>query len=214
MALKQYDLSGAETGELSIDEKLLEDSANPQMIKDYLVAIRKNARQWSANTKDRSEVKATSKKPHAQKGLGRARQGSFVAPQYKGGGVVFGPKPKFDQHVRINRKERRASIRSLFIGKIQTGNAIVLDKSTLEESKTKPIAKFLEELKKTGSRVLFVGPSQQSDRENWMKSVRNLPKVQFTALQNVNGYELSLASNVVVLDRAVEEFLQLLGKSS
>lgn len=214
MALKQYDLSGAETGELSIDEKLLKDSANPQMIKDYLVAIRKNARQWSANTKDRSEVKATSKKPHAQKGLGRARQGSFVAPQYKGGGVVFGPKPKFDQHVRINRKERRASIRSLFIGKIQTGNAIVLDKSTLEESKTKPIAKFLEELKKTGSRILFVGPSQQSDRENWMKSVRNLPKVQFTALQNVNGYELSLASNVVILDRAVEEFLQLLGKSS
>ena len=77
------------------------------MIKDYIVALRANKRQWSANTKGRTEVNHSNKKPWRQKGTGNARQGTFAAPQFKGGGVVFGPKPKFDQHVRINRQERR-----------------------------------------------------------------------------------------------------------
>ena len=106
--LKKYDYKGSAKGELTIDAKLLEEDLNKQMIKDYLVAIRKNMRQWSANTKGRKEVQKSGQKPHAQKGSGRARQGCLAAPQYKGGGIVFGPKPKFDQHVRINKKERQA----------------------------------------------------------------------------------------------------------
>lgn len=96
--LKKYDISGKEIGEVSIEDNVLEYKGNPQMIKDYLVAVRNNARQWSANTKGRKEVNRTGKKPHQQKGLGRARQGCFAAPQYRGGGIVFGPKPKFDVH--------------------------------------------------------------------------------------------------------------------
>ena len=98
--LKKYNLAGQEVGEVTLEDSLTSANKNLQMIKDYLVAIRANARQWSANTKGRSEVNHTTKKPHPQKGTGNARQGSLAAPQYKGGGRVFGPKPKFDQHER------------------------------------------------------------------------------------------------------------------
>ena len=94
--LKKYDINGKEIGKVEIDDSLLSATANVQLVKDYIIAIRENARQWSANTKGRSDVNCTGKKPHPQKGTGRARQGSLAAPQYKGGGVVFGPKPKFD----------------------------------------------------------------------------------------------------------------------
>ena len=97
------------------------------MIKDYIVALRANARQWSANTKTRSEVKHTTKKPHPQKGQGRARQGSLVSPQYRGGGRVFGPKPKFDQHVRINQKERKAAIRFFLAEKLKENRVWLIE---------------------------------------------------------------------------------------
>ena len=117
--LKKYDIKGKHLGDVEVNEALVNAEANGQSIKDYIVALRANARQWSANTKGRSEVNHTTKKPHPQKGGGRARQGSLAAPQYKGGGRVFGPKPKFDQHVKINRKERQAAIRFLLSEKIK-----------------------------------------------------------------------------------------------
>ena len=119
--VKKYDITGKAVGEHKLDKALISDKGSDQSIKEYIVAMRKNARQWSANTKDKSDVSCTGKKPHPQKGTGRARQGSTVSPQYRGGGVVFGPKPKFDQHVRINKKERRQAIRALISEKISEG---------------------------------------------------------------------------------------------
>src|SRR5208282_3594426 len=107
------------------------------MIKDYTVAIRNNARQWSASTKGRKEINRTGKKPHPQKGQGRSRQGCLAAPQYKGGGIVFGPKPKFDQHVRINKKERRAAIRFFLAEKIKANQVHVLKNETMKKPQTK-----------------------------------------------------------------------------
>lgn len=103
--LKKYDLTGKENGRVSIDDELLSISANHQMIKDYLVAKRKNDRQWSASTQTRAEVSHSKRKPFAQKGTGNARQGFLGAPQFRGGGRVHAPRPKFDQHVRINKKK-------------------------------------------------------------------------------------------------------------
>lgn len=110
--LKKYNLAGEALGQVAINDELLESNANSQMIKDYIVALRENARQWSANTQTRAEVNHSGKKPHPQKGTGKARQGYLGSPQYKGGGRVHTPRPKFDQHVRINRKEkeRRSAI--------------------------------------------------------------------------------------------------------
>src|SRR5271154_3840437 len=136
-SLKKYNLEGKHVGDVKVNAALLEAEANSQMIKDYIVALRANARQWSANTKTRSEVNHTTKKPHPQKGGGRARQGSLASPQYKGGGRVFGPKPKFDQHVRINKKEKKAAIRFLLAEKMREDKLHIIDNIDIETPKTK-----------------------------------------------------------------------------
>src|SRR5580692_4916122 len=111
---------------------MLKSTANSQMIKDYIIALRENARQWSASTRNRAEVNHSGKKPHPQKGTGRARQGYLGAPQYKGGGRVHAPRTKFDQHVSINKKERRAAVRQLIAEKIQGNQLRVLAVETLK----------------------------------------------------------------------------------
>lgn len=216
--LKKYDLEGKEVGKVDLDQALLEGGAHPQSIKDYIVAIRKNARQWSASTKVRKEVVCTGRKPHPQKGQGRSRQGDLAAPQYRGGGVVFGPKPKFDQHVRINRKERRAAIRTLIAEKVKEGLVEILEKGDLKAPKTKKLAHFFDKTGSTNARVLVLGESIEKHKEtmphmNLMKSLRNLPKKEYSLVPLINGYELARAQKLVVLDSALDEFLSILGAS-
>lgn len=216
--LKKYDLTGKEVGDLEIDDSTIQVKANMQMIKNYLVAIRNNARQWSANTKTRAEVNKTKRKPHAQKGTGRARQGSLAAPHFKGGGVAFGPKPKFDQHVRINRKERRQAIRSLICEKIQEGSLMVLKLPTMKEPKTKLVSGFLDKLELNQKSVLFLGESSieqksnnTSDQKNkFVLSMRNIPKTDFASISHMNGYDLVKNKAIIVLEPALDQMLTLI----
>ncbi len=211
--LKKYNLLGEEIGEVALEGSLLECSANSQMVKDYLVAIRKNARQWSANTKTRAEVCRTGKKPHQQKGLGRARQGSTASPQYRGGGRVFGPRPKFDQHVRINRKERRASMAALFVDQIKEGNVVVLEQPQDVFVKTKEVSGFLKKLGLQKKAVLFLGSSKESERA-FVLGMRNIPKTIYLSSATVNGYSLARSSKVVILQGAFEELVEKLFRRS
>ena len=205
VALKKYNLEGETVGECSIDDAILEVGAHPQMVKDYIIAIRANARQWSASTLGRSEVKHTTKKPHRQKGTGSARQGSLVGPQFRGGGIVFGPKPKFDQHVRINKKERRLAIRSLLAEKIKGGRVVIVEDSvfgsSLEKPKTKRVAHFLSTQKINGRSVLFVGnavaakaPEVKSPEEGEQKPARGRKKKVESekVVQDPTHFKLSL----------------------
>ncbi len=225
-SLNKYKIDGQSTGVVEVAEALVNAVANSQMIKDYIIALRENARQWSANTKGRSEVNHTTKKPHPQKGGGRARQGSLAAPQYKGGGRVFAPKPKFDQHVKINKKEKNAAIRSIIGEKIRNNNVRVLDSIVVEEPKTKIITNFLEKQQLTGRRVLFVGEGAFQEFEifdstekfsvasnahhNFIKSMRNIPKTAFSLAKNVNGYDLLLADEIVLTEKALAEWQEWL----
>lgn len=223
--LKKYNLIGKEIGHVEVDELLANAEANGQMIKDYIIAIRANARQWSANTKGRSEVNHTTKKPHPQKGQGRARQGMLSAPQYKGGGRVFGPKPKFNQHVRINKKERQAAIRFLIGEKIRDNRIHIIENTELKEPKTKTITGFLKKREFNG-RVLFLGEGtylemQADDRplrmsmpsnkhENFIKSLRNIPKMEFALAANLSGYDIVRAHDLVMTEAAFQELNQWL----
>ncbi len=210
--LKKFDLSGKEIGTIQIEDSLLDISAHSQMIKDYIVAIRNNARQWSASTKGRSEINRTGRKPHPQKGQGRSRQGCFAAPQYKGGGIVFGPKPKFDQHVRINRKERRAAIRFLIAEKIKENQVRVLSHKEMKEPKTKTLVNFFNQSEIKGKRTLVLGEMGSAlVHENLVKSLRNIPKKEYMVAAQVNGYELVRCQELVVLDSALDELLSMLG---
>jgi len=214
--IKKYNLAGQEVGEEVISDALTDVKANGQMIKDYLVALRNNARQWSASTKGRADVNHTGRKPHPQKGTGRARQGCLAAPQYKGGGRVHAPLPKFDQHVRINKKERRAAIRFLIAEKIATGHLHLLKNEKLKAPKTKKVVDFLKVRDLSDKRVLFLGETKDSSskkpaHETLMLSARNVPKVEFAPLLAVNGYDLALSRDIVIMESAFDQLLVLLG---
>lgn len=218
--IKKYSLEGKEVGSIDVPQELIDAEANGQMVKDYIIAIRANARQWSANTKGRSEVNHTTKKPHPQKGQGRARQGSLAAPQYKGGGRVFGPKPKFDQHVKINKKQRLSAIRFLIGEKMRNERVIVIPDTSVEKPQTKIIANFIDQLSLGGKRILFVGEGEQAEAKagkgkkktenkphlHFIRSMNNIPKTQFALATNVNGYDLTLASQIVVTEKALAEW--------
>lgn len=219
-SLKKYDLTGKEVDSVEISDELLHLEGNAQMIKDYLVAIRNNKRQWSAKTKDRSEVKCTTKKPHAQKGSGNARQGSFVSPQYRGGGVVFGPRPKFDQHVRINKKEKRLAIKTLLSQIISDGKLSLLQMNEMAAPKTKVVQSFMKERSLGSRKVLFLAEAEIQQDEvkdqyvNFVKSMRNIPKINFKRVMNVNGYDLAYYDEVIVLEKALGDLQRVLGEES
>ncbi len=214
-----YTLDAERVGDIALPEGFFSQKAHPQMIKNYAVAVQRNLRQWSASTKGRSEVNHSKQKPHAQKGTGRARQGFLGAPQFKGGGVVFGPKPKFDQHVRINRKERRAAIEYLLGAKQREKHLIALRVDQFSEPKTSRISHFLKHLKWT-HRTLFVLPSKdqalartsnqtppQCDWGALSKSTRNIQKANTAHLVNLNVVDLLAARYVVIVEPALRELM-------
>ena len=209
--LKKYDLAGKELGEAEIANDLLEKSVSSQMVKDYIVALRANQRQWSAHTKIRSEVNKCGQKAQAQKGLGRARHGALSAPQFRKGGIAHGPRAKFDQEVKVNRKAKQAVIRSLIAEKIKEGKAIILKLKELKNPKTKIAVDFFKKLQMDGNRVLVLG-DLDAKNENFNKSLHNLPRKDFTYLNNVNGYELVVCQKVVFLESVIEELTVILGK--
>lgn len=216
--LKKYNLSGKEVGTVDLDDALLLKEVNSQMIKDYLVAFRNNQRQWSASTKTRAEVKCTGIKPHPQKGTGHARQGSFAAPHYRGGGVAFGPKPKFDQSVKMNKKEKRQVVKSLISEKIESGDLVVLELDAMNEPKTKVVAQFLKSTKFNENRVVFLAPSDHEDaakklsNQMFTKSLRNIPKKAFKRIDQLNGFDLALNQKIVLFAEAVVQLTAILGK--
>ncbi len=209
-SLKKYNLVGEELGEVSLSNEWTHKEVNPQLIKDYLVALRTNARQWSAHTKTRAEVSHSGQKPHPQKGTGRARQGYLGSPQYKGGGRVFSPRAKFDQHVRINKKERRAAIAHLLGEKVVSHRVHVLAFEEQGIPKTQAVARFLRALQLEGGRVLFLAEPSEGKYDNWSKSVRNIPRIAQGLVSNINGYDVALSGDIVLMDGAVEEFMTLL----
>ncbi len=230
-ALKKYNLAGNEVGQVAIEDELLKSNANSQMIKDYIVALRENARQWSACTKSRAEVSHSGQKPHPQKGTGRARQGYLGAAQYKGGGRVHAPKPKFDQHVRMNRKEKRAVVRHLIIEKILDNRLHVLHFEEMKEPRTKLIADFLKSRELEGKKVLFLGdgllyaPKEVETSESsllkitstllkfatFRKSIGNIAGSDFMMVPNVSGYDVVVHQHLVVMDTAIDQLKVILG---
>ncbi len=225
--LKKYNLDGQIIGEVKIDQALVDAEAHSQLVKDYIIALRYNARQWSANTKTRSEVKHTTRKPHPQKGQGRSRQGSTVAPQYKGGGRVFGPKPKFDVSMKMNAREKRAAIRSLIADKIREGRVVVLDSTKIDTPKTRAVVAFMEKAEIAGKTIFlgegsyveigFPGASQKVSipseiHTNFKKSVRNIPYAGFMLVCNMSGYDVMIAQDLVITESALIELQEWLLK--
>lgn len=211
--LKKYNLEGKAIGEVQVPPVFTNVESSPQSVKDYIVAIRANLRQWSANTQRRSEVNHSTKKPHPQKGTGRARQGSLASTQFRGGGRPFGPKPKFDQHIKINRKERRMAIRSLIADKISGNRVHIIENSKMDEPKTGYVSKFLN---KVGLQrgLLVIDDVTERERghgnENFKLSIRNIPFTTYRSATTINGFDLVKAHDLLLTAKAFQQIVEWL----
>ncbi|CCK85009.1 50S ribosomal protein L4 [Lactobacillus equicursoris DSM 19284 = JCM 14600 = CIP 110162] len=173
------DQNGNNAGEVTLNDNVFSVEPNEAVVFDAVIRQRAGKRQGTSKVKNRSAVRGGGKKPWRQKGTGRARQGSIRAPQWRGGGVVFGPTPRSYAY-SMPRKQRRLAIKSVLSQKVLDQNLVVLDKLTLAAPKTKDFVAILNGLKLEG-KVLVV-----SDDKNVQLSAKNLPKVKVVPVNGLN----------------------------
>src|SRR5512138_2958243 len=155
MKLTIKDTKGNNQGELEVKFPIIEDGKGSQAVHDTVVAYQAAQRMGTANTKTMGEVAGTGKKPWRQKGTGRARAGSFASPLWRGGGVVFGPKPR-DFGKKVTKSTRQLALRKALSERLKAGDVVVLDEVTLSSPKTKGFVAILSALKLDGSSILLV----------------------------------------------------------
>src|SRR6187431_820411 len=153
MKLSIKDTSGKQQGELDVTFELIEDGHGTQAVHDTVVAHRAAQRMGTACTKTMGEVNGTGKKPWRQKGTGRARAGSFASPLWRGGGVVFGPKPR-DFAKKVTRKTKQLALRKALTERVNAGDVTVLEDIKLDSAKTKGFVGILKSLKVSGTTLL------------------------------------------------------------
>lgn len=181
-----YNMAGEAVDQLELSEQVFGITPNVPVLHQVVTAQLVNRRQGNASTKTRAEVSGGNSKPYRQKGTGRARQGSTRAPQFRHGGVVFGPRPH-PYHHDVPKKMRRLAIRSALSDKVANEQLIVLDNLALESPRTKDMLKILGNLPGAGKRVLMMLPKRD---ENIVLSVRNIPSAKAQQVSSINVVEL------------------------
>ena len=192
-----YNMEGNEVGTMELNDAVFGVEINEHLVHLAVVRQLANNRQGTQKAKTRSEVSGGGRKPWRQKGTGHARQGSIRAPQWTGGGVVFAPVPR-DYEVKMNKKERRAALKSALTSKVQDNNLVVVDSLALAEAKTKEMQKVLTNLKAEKALIVTAG-----DDQNVVLSARNIADVQTATVNTINVYDVMKHSTVVVTKDAV-----------
>lgn len=193
-------MAGDNVGKLELSENVFGVEVNESAMHTVVVNYLANQRQGTQSTKTRTEVRGGGKKPWRQKGTGRARQGSIRAPQWTGGGVALGPKPR-DYRYTINKKLKKLAMRSALTSKVQNGELIVLDEISLAEIKTSQVAKMLKDIG-AADKALIVTPVKD---ENVYKSARNIKFVEATFVDTLNVYSILKHETMVVTKDAVSK---------
>ena len=192
-----YNMEGNEVGTMELNDAVFGVEINEHLVHLAVVRQLANNRQGTQKAKTRSEVSGGGRKPWRQKGTGHARQGSIRAPQWTGGGVVFAPVPR-DYEVKMNKKERRAALKSALTSKVQDNKLVVVDSLTLAEAKTKEMPKVLTNLKAEKALIVTAG-----DDQNVVLSARNIADVQTATVNTINVYDVMKYNTVVVTKDAV-----------
>lgn len=200
------DMKGAQIGEYELADELLVYDKGLQAMHDAVVAYNAAQRQGSANTKTKGEVRGSNRKLWKQKGTGRARTGFRQSPIWRGGGVVFGPRPR-DFRKDMPRKVARLAFRRAVSEKIAAGQVVVLDSLTLEQPKTKEMSAIVKNLEGVKGALFVVG----AFNENLLKATRNLQKVELVSAESVNTYQMLRYPLVVVAQDAMPALEQRLG---
>ncbi|MEM7603208.1 MAG: 50S ribosomal protein L4 [Verrucomicrobiota bacterium] len=197
MAAKTLDIEGAKGAKISV----IEDSERGrQAVHDVIVAMRANRRSGSANTKTRSEVAATGKKPFRQKGTGRARQGGNASPILRGGGVVFGPRPR-DYSKKVNRATKRLAFSKALSERIAEGDVMTVADFSISDGKTKSFVAEVDKLSGGAKKVLVIG-SEFSDETK--RAGRNHQSALLISAHEVNTEQLLHHNKILVVESALE----------
>ena len=207
LTVKVLDQNGKELHDLALNEAVFGIEPNQQAMFDAVVMQQASLRQGTADTKGRTEVSGGGKKPWRQKGTGRARQGSTRAPQWRGGGIVFGPTPRSYKY-RLNRKVRRLALRSYLSTFAAEGKLIVVDKIQLDAVKTKDFAQVMKNLG-VDRKTLFVFDVEE-DWENAWLSMRNLQNASFNTSEGLNCLEMANSYALVATEAAVKKIEEAL----
>ncbi len=192
-----YNMKGAEVGSLELNDAVFGVKVNEHLVHMAVVQQLANNRQGTQKAKTRSEVSGGGRKPWKQKGTGHARQGSIRAPQWTGGGVVFAPTPR-DYSFKLNKKEKRAALKSALTSRVNEQKFIVLDELKLEEVKTKNFQEILNNLKVKGALVVL-----SDNDQNVILSARNIPTVKTTQVNTLNVFDVMKYKTVVLAKDAV-----------
>jgi large subunit ribosomal protein L4 len=205
MKITVKDSKGNDQGELEIRFPVIDTGKGSQALHDVVVAHQAAQRSGTACTKTMGEVAGTGKKPWRQKGTGRARAGSFASPLWRGGGVVFGPKPR-DHRKKVSQKTRLLALRKALSARLSAGEVIVVDDIKLDSHKTKEFLGLLSALHVDGSAMVVV-PKLEKNLE---LASRNVNRVQLTTSDSVNAYQLLLGKKLLVTRAAFQQLEQRL----
>ena len=192
-----YNMEGTEVGELTLNDALFGVEVNEHLVHMAVVQHLANKRQGTQKAKTRSEVRGGGRKPWRQKGTGHARQGSTRAPQWTGGGVVFAPVPR-DYSFKLNKKEKRAALKSALTSRVEDGKFIVLDELKLDEIKTKEFVKVMNNLNVKKALVVM-----EDNDINVVKSAANVPNIKTTPADSLSTYDVMKYDTVVTTKAAV-----------
>ena len=195
-----YNQDGANVNEIELNEAVFGIEPNNQTMFDMVLLQRASIRQGTHDTKARSEVSGGGKKPWRQKGTGRARQGSIRAPQWRGGGTVFGPTPR-KYGFKLNKKVARLALRSALSSKVQDNEFKVLDNIAFDAPKTKAMVKVLANLNAEGKTLLVV----DEINDNVMLSARNIPNLMLLEATGINVYDILNSNNLILTEAAVRK---------
>ena len=190
-------MEGKEVGSMELNDAVFGVEINEHLVHQAVVLQLANNRQGTQKAKTRSEVSGGGRKPWRQKGTGHARQGSTRAPQWTGGGVVFAPVPR-DYSFKMNKKEKRAALKSVLTSKVQENKFIVLDELKLAEVKTKEMKKVLDNLK-VNNALVIIG----DDSENVALSARNIAGVQTASVNTINVYDMLKYNTIIATKSSV-----------
>jgi len=192
-----YNMEGKEVGTIELNDAVFGVEVNEHLVHMAVVQQLANNRQGTQKAKTRSEVSGGGRKPWRQKGTGHARQGSTRSPQWTGGGVVFAPVPR-DYSFKLNKKEKRAALKSALTSKVQDNNLIVVDELKFEEIKTKNFVNVMNNLKVQKGLVVIA-----DNDANVVLSAKNVADVDTTLVNTINVYDIMKAKTVVLTKDAV-----------
>ncbi len=193
-----YNMEGKEVGTIELSDAVFGVEVNEHLVHMAVVQQLANKRQGTQKAKTRSEVSGGGRKPWRQKGTGHARQGSTRAPQWTGGGVVFAPVPR-DYSFKLNRKEKRAALKSALTSRVQANKLIVVDELKFDGIKTKNFKQVMDNLKVEKGLVVL-----NENDANVVLSARNLPTINTTLTSTLNVYDVMKAGTVVLTKDAVK----------